>query len=277
MAFRSLKELGTELGGDIIFTHVADEEKGGDKGFQEILRRGYGEDVDYLFYGHGGNGDSIGVAANGSRGCTITVKGKSAHTARLETGINAVIKAADLIQELKKLADSVNRREFHLTGTDTVMMSRFSINKCVGFTAHNNVPDSCEIYIDRRYTPAETEEQIDDEYETVLNRARVNDPELEFVYSIKSGNLVSIVPTASEIVKGIQQASEKVLSFKPEPVGGSHSSDHGWFVARHGKPFASYGLGGEGTHSANERIRAEDVIKTTKIYALAMVNILGTP
>jgi len=276
MAFRALMETGIELEGDIIFTHVGDEEKGGRYGFREVLDRGYGEDVDYLFYAHGGSGETIGVAANGSRGCTINVRGRSAHTARLEQGINAVVKAADLIMKLKGLADEVNSREYHLPGTDSIMRSRFSINKCMGYVADNNVPDECEIYIDRRYTPAETKDQIDEEFKGVINTALQEDEDLSLDYKIHQGNLVSVAPPDSEIVRGIQSAADTVLGFRPQPTGGSHSSDHGWFVDRHGKPYASYGVGGEGIHSANERIKVEDVIRTTKVYALSLINILGT-
>ncbi|MFP3951761.1 MAG: M20 family metallopeptidase [Candidatus Bathyarchaeia archaeon] len=276
MAFRALMETGVELKGDILFTHVGDEERGGRYGFREVLERGYGEDIDYLFYAHGGSGDSIGVAANGSRGCTINVRGRSAHTARLEEGVNAVVKAAGLIMKLKELADDVNSRAYHLPGTDSIMRSRFSINKCMGYVANNNVPDECEVYIDRRYTPAETKEQIDEEYEGVINEALQEDPDLSLDYDIHEGNLVSVAPPDSEIVRGIQAAAEEVLGFRSQPTGGSHSSDHGWFVAKHGKPYASYGVGGEGIHSANERIKLEDVIYTTKVYALSMINILGT-
>lgn len=276
MAFRALMETGIELEGDIIFTHVGDEEKGGRYGFREVLDRGYGEDMDYLFYAHGGSGETIGVAANGSRGCTINVRGRSAHTARLEQGTNAVVKAADLIMKLKGLADEVNSRKYHLPGTDSIMRSRFSINKCMGYVANNNVPDECEIYIDRRYTPAETKDQIDEEFKGVINTALQEDENLSLDYKIHQGNLVSVAPPDSEIVKGIQSAADTVLGFRPQPTGGSHSSDHGWFVDRHGKPYASYGVGGEGIHSANERIKVEDVIRTTKVYALSMINILGT-
>ena len=275
MAFRAINRLGIKLKGDIVFTHVGDEERGGRYGFRTILDKGYGEGVDYLFYAHGGSGERIGIAANGSRGCTIRVKGISAHTARLEQGVNAVVKAAKLITRFQELADEVNQRSYHLPGTDTVMKSRFSINKCVGFVAHNNVPDSCEILVDRRYTPGETEEEIDREYIGVMERLKAEDPEFDAELTIRSGNKLSVAPANSEIVKSIQRAAEKVIGFKPKPAGGSHSSDHGWFVARHGKPFASYGIGGVGTHSADERIEVEDVIQTTKVYALAMLDLLG--
>ena len=276
MAYRALKELNIPLKGQITFTHVADEEKGGKYGFQEILERGYGEDVDYLFYAHGGKEESIGVAANGNRGASILVKGRSAHTAQLEEGVNAVVGASKMVLELQELANDVNTRKFHLPGTDSVMKSRFSINKIHGYIANNNVPDKCEIYVDRRYTPAETTEQVDQEYKNIIEKARRKHPDLEVEYQVMPGNLVSVAPADSELVKGIQEAAQIVIGYKPKPVGGSHSSDHGWFVARHGKPFASYGIGGEGVHSANERIKVDDIIKVTKVYALSVMKILGT-
>jgi acetylornithine deacetylase/succinyl-diaminopimelate desuccinylase family protein len=275
MAYRAIRELGIRLRGDMVFTHVADEELGGRYGFREILGRGYGEGVDCLFYAHGGSPDAVGVAANGSRGAAITVKGRSAHTAQLEQGVNAVVHAAALITGLQRHADMVNNREYRLPGTDSVMKSRFSINKVQGYVADNNVPDRCEIYVDRRYTPGETEGQVDQEYADVIAQARQKDPALEVEYVVQPGNLVSVAPADSSLVKGIQRAAERVIGYTPQPVGGSHSSDHGWFVRRHGKPFASYGIGGEGIHGANERIRVGDVIATTKVYALSMVNILG--
>jgi acetylornithine deacetylase/succinyl-diaminopimelate desuccinylase family protein len=275
MAYRSLKDLGIKLRGDIVFTHVGDEEVGGLYGFQEVLERGYGENIDMLYYAHGGTADTIGVAANGSRGVSINVLGRSAHTARLEQGVNAVVNAAKLVLSLQELADLVNKREYHLLGTESIMKSRFSINKIHGYVAHNNVPDKCEIRIDRRYTPGETEEQVDKEYADVIAKAKKKNPDLSVEYQILPGNLVSVAPADSKIVKGIQAAAEQVIGYKPKPVGGSHSSDHGWFVRRHGKPFASYGIGGEGVHSANERIKIEDIIATTKVYALSMIGILG--
>jgi len=275
MAYRALKELGLQLNGQLIFTHVADEEKGGRYGFQEILKRGYGEGVDFLFYGHGGDPKNIGVAANGSRGTSILVKGRSAHTAQLEDGVNAVVMGSRLVVELQDLADRVNKRAFHLPGTNSVMRSRFSVNRIHGYVANNNVPDECGIYVDRRYTPGEKAEEVDKEYQQVIDSAMRKYPDLSVDYEIVPGNLVSVAPADSAIVQGIQDAAITVLGYKPEPVGGSHSSDHGWFVSRYGKPFASYGVGGEGVHSANERILVEDIIRTTKVYALSMLKIMG--
>lgn len=276
MAFRAIRSLGIKLKGDIVFTHVADEERGGKYGFRYLINKGHGEGVDYLFYAHGGSGKQIGIAANGSRGCTIKVKGKAAHTARLENGVNAVVKAAELIRRLQKLADEVNPRRYPLQGTDTVMKSRFSINRCVGYVGGNIVPDSCEIRIDRRFTPGEKAEQIEREIQRVIDGLKAEDPEFDAELYISSGMELSVSSAESEIVKSVQRAAEKIIGFKPKPAGGSHSSDHGWFVSKHHKPVASYGIGGVGGHMADERIKVEDIILTTKVYALLMLDFLGT-
>ena len=275
MAFRAIRNLGITLKGDIIFTHVADEENGGKFGFRNILDSGYAEGVDYLFYGHGGRKEQIGIAANGSASVVITVKGRAAHTRSLEDGINAVEKAAELIVRLKKLGDEVNKREYPLPGTDTIMKSRFSVNKCDGYVATNCVPDKCEIIIDRRTTPGENIENAEREIRQVVEEMAAGDPEFEAEVSFNTRMDVSVSPADSELVKSFQRAAEKIVGIKPVPVGGSHSSDHGYFVTKHGKPVASYGTGGAGTHMADEHIAVEDIILTTKVYALTMLDLLG--
>ena len=101
------------------------------------------------------------------------------------------------------------------------------------------------------------------------------DPDLDAEVSFNTRMDVSVSPADSELVKSFQRAAEKVVGLKPIPVGGSHSSDHGYFVTKIGKPVASYGTGGSGTHMANEHIPVEEIIRTTKVYALTMLDILG--
>ena len=180
-----------------------------------------------LFYAHGGSAETIGIAANGSRGASFIIKGQSAHTAQLEQGINAVINAAKLVLELQKLGNEVNQRTYNLPGTDSVMRSRFSVNKIYGYVAHNYVPDRCEVEVDRRYTPGETEEEIDEEYSNVILKAKTKYPELNVDYTILQGNLVSVAPADSLLVEEIQKAAKQVIGITPKPIGGSHSSDHG--------------------------------------------------
>jgi succinyl-diaminopimelate desuccinylase len=275
MAFRALKKNGIKLKGNLTFTHVADEEKGGKFGFRNMLDRGYAEGVDYLFYGHGGVKEFIGVAANGSSNMHITVKGKAAHTSRLENGVNAINKACKLATRLKKLGDEVNLRRYPLPGTETVMMSRFSLNKFEGYVANNSVPDAVKMIVDRRYTPAESLEQAGEEIQKVIDELKAEDPDFDADLVVEGRMDLSVSPPDSKIVKSIQRSAEKLVGMVPRPRGGSHSSDHGHFVTLHHKPVASYGIGGSGGHMANENTNVEDVITTTKVYALILMDLLG--
>ena len=137
------------------------------------------------------------------------------------------------------------------------------------------MPNRCEIIIDRRITPGEDIEEVEEEIRQVIDELKAEDPKFDAELSFEPRMDVSVSPVDSEIVKSFQRAAEKLIGIKPVPRGGSHSSDHGYFVTKHGKPVASYGIGGVGTHMANEHIAVEDVILTTKVYALTMLDLLG--
>jgi len=275
MAFRAVKSLGLKLKGDLVFTHVCDEERGGKYGFKNLIEKGYGEGVDCLFYSHAGVPDRIGIAANGSRRFDILVKGKPSSTSRVLDGVNAIHGAAELVLRLKELSDKVNRREYHLPGTDSVMVSRFSMNRIHAYVADNAVPDQCELRIDRRFTPAESPEQVEDEIRQIVDGMKKKDPSFEAEVSVAPGMDLSVSDPNSDLVRAIQRCAEKVIGSVPRPAGGSHSSDHGFFNTKYRKPVASYGIGGMSSHSPNERIKTEDVILSAKVWTLLMAELVG--
>jgi acetylornithine deacetylase/succinyl-diaminopimelate desuccinylase family protein len=273
-AFRAVKNLGIKLKGDMVFTHVADEEKGGKFGFKNLIEKGYGDNIDFLFYAHSGSPNQITIASNGECAFDIEIKGKSAHTANNEEGINAVQNAARLILRLQKLGDEVNARRYHVPGTNSIMKSRFSINRCIGYVADNSVPERCELRIDRRWTPGETLEQVQGEIKRAIDEWKAEDPKFNATLTVTPGMDLSVSAADSELVKVIQRSAKK-LGYDTKPEGGSHSSDHGFFNSRYHKPLASYGIGGERFHQTNERIKVDDVILTAKVHGLVMVDLLG--
>lgn len=286
IAFRAVKDLGIKLKGDLLFTHVCDEEKGGKYGFKYLIENGYGDGIDCLFYPHGGRRESVSIAANGSTRFEITVKAppveeSASSTSQASTILerersNAILEAAKLIPRLQELADEVRTRKYLLPGTDSTMRSRFSINKCHAYLADNFPPKVCEIHIDRRWTPAETPESIAREVQEVIDELKKEDPMFDAELKVVPGMDLSVSPADSHLVKSIQKCAKKLIGFEPKPVGGSHSSDHGYFNTKYGKPLASYGIGGMGTHTTNERIKVEDVILTAKLHCLVMTDLLGT-
>ncbi len=84
----------------------------------------------------------------------VETRGKSAHGARPELGINAVRSMARVVEVLEgEYADELRRRPPHpLLGRPTINVGRIR-----GGTQPNIVPDHCVIEADRRTVPGETE------------------------------------------------------------------------------------------------------------------------
>ena len=275
---KAIIDAGLKLNGDIIFTFVGDEERGGHYGFKPLLEQGYGDDADFMIYSAGASeGKQIDIASNGRRIFEIVVRGKTAHTAWNERGVNAILKAVKLITRLQELSDEVNERTYLIPETEIEMKSRFSINVIHAEVGVNNLPDHCILLIDRRITAGETFEEATEEIQTIINSLQNEDSSFKAKLSWQEDTWMplSLSPVDSSVVKGIQKAVESVMGFTPLVGSLNGSCDHGWFNKMIKKPIATYGIAeGVNAHSPNEALRIKDLINTTKVYALAMVNLL---
>ena len=88
---------------------------------------------------------------------TISVKGKSAHGAHCDLGVNALYKMAPIIADVEALHRRLPSDDFLGKGSVTV-----SFIECTTASL-NAVPDSARIYLDRRLTHGETVEKALDE------------------------------------------------------------------------------------------------------------------
>ena len=283
-AIKAIKDAGVRLKGDIVFAFVCDEERGGHRGMKYVVDEGHC-DTDHLLYsGGGGDGDKIGIAANGRAYYRITVKGHTAHTGRNDQGINAAVKAMKLITRLQELREDVNNRKDKFKSGDFEIegKGRLSINLVNAFTTGNNVPDLCTVQIDRRFIPkVESFESTLAEIQAIVEELKTEDPEfdaeVEFVPDRWFNPSVSVIDP--NLVESLQGSVSKVLGITPEinnAVGGG-SSDHCWFNMKYpDRSFVSYGCGrGGNSHTYDEFTTVDGLVDNTKIYALFFMNLLG--
>ncbi|MBI4326400.1 MAG: M20/M25/M40 family metallo-hydrolase, partial [Chloroflexi bacterium] len=100
----------------------------------------------------------------------LTTKGKSAHGARPELGRNAVHAMARIVDLLEtQYAAALRRRKHPLLGCPTI-----NVGAIKGGTQANIVPAQCEILIDRRTLPGETEAIVRREIIEFLRRNRLH-------------------------------------------------------------------------------------------------------
>jgi putative selenium metabolism hydrolase len=105
--------------------------------------------------------NKIALGHKGKAQISIKTHGVSAHGSAPEKGINAIYEMAEIIQR-------VNITNLELMGKDglrgTLVMSRISSVSA----SLNAVPSECEVYLDRRMIPGDTEDDIRQEMEQLI-------------------------------------------------------------------------------------------------------------
>jgi len=89
-------------------------------------------------------------AARGQFEGTVTVHGTNAHAATPEAGDNAVLAAAPVLEAMATFDEAVGTPVHETLGEPTLTPTVIE-----GGDAHNQVPDSCQITVDRRSVPPE--------------------------------------------------------------------------------------------------------------------------
>ena len=100
-AAEMLDELGIDLAGDLILQTTIEEEDGGVGGVLSALERGYQPDAAVV--SEPWEVPNVGIASAGAMYLRITVPGKSSHAARGHEGVNAIEKAALILDSLVDL------------------------------------------------------------------------------------------------------------------------------------------------------------------------------
>ncbi len=103
----------------------------------------------------------ITLGHKGKAQVTITTAGVSAHGSAPEKGVNAIYEMAEIIQRVEK-------RNLELLKNGDVH-STMVISKISSVAASlNAVPFACEVYVDRRTIPGETDQDIKNEFDAII-------------------------------------------------------------------------------------------------------------
>ena len=105
--------------------------------------------------------NKITLGHKGKAQISIKTHGVSAHGSAPEKGINAIYEMAEIIQRVKATNLELMEKD-GLRGT--LVMSRISSVSA----SLNAVPSECEVYLDRRLIPGETEDDIKQEMEQLI-------------------------------------------------------------------------------------------------------------
>jgi putative selenium metabolism hydrolase len=103
----------------------------------------------------------ITLGHKGKAQISIKTQGLSAHGSAPEKGVNAVYEMAEIIQRVEKTNLELMKKD---SPRGTLVLSKISSVSA----SLNAVPSECEVYLDRRMVPGETEEDIRREMEQII-------------------------------------------------------------------------------------------------------------
>jgi len=235
----------------LLLTFVADEEvalRGSEyliKNRKEIFK-----DIKYGLVAES-NGLNLTIAQKGIVDLKVKFKGKAAHASRPESGDNAIYKAADFIQELRKLIKKLNKRKVPLLGKGTI-----SVGTINGGTKVNIVPEFCNLEIDRRIVPGETIDSAIKQIRFILKKLDLN-ADIE----IRASRMPMRIDSNLELINIIKSIT------KVKSIGESGYTESEMYYKDAKIPCITFGPGiPSQAHVANEYIPIKNLQKATKIY-----------
>ena len=169
-AAAALVRSGVERRGTLVFHLAADEELAGIHGTKVLWERGL-LDQDACIVGEPSE-LQLGLAERGGAWFTATAYGKAAHGSQPHRGVNAITSMARFLLRLPEVLPDL---EHPLTGRPTVNAALIT-----GGSAPNVVPDRCQVDIDRRISPGETDpEQVRAPFLALVADLQRDHPELD--------------------------------------------------------------------------------------------------
>ncbi|MGN6700068.1 MAG: M20 family metallopeptidase [Thermomicrobiales bacterium] len=268
MAGVALARAGVPLEGTLIVTEVADEETSGNEGAGYIVQNSHVE-ADYVIVGEQTQGQ-ICLGERGGAATIVTVYGATGHAATPWKGVNAIEGMARVITALREeLWSKLEARTHQYFPHSTATISMIS-----GGVKTNVIPDKCEIHVDRRTLPDETQESVEAEIREVAERAIAGVPGLRVEVATRPVRPAIESDAESAVGRAIQAATryigkEVVLTGFFAATDGKHFAPKGW-------PTLIMGPGDPATaHTPNEWVGVDEVLEATKLYALTALALLG--
>lgn len=153
------KELGFTAGKTVYVSCSVDEEDCDGENLKHLFKE-LGVRPDYVVICEPSSNE-ITLGHKGKAQISIKTHGVSAHGAAPEKGVNAIYEMAEIIQRVEQ----TNRELMKKDGVrGTLVMSRISSVS----VSLNAVPSECEVYLDRRMAPGETEDSIKQEMARII-------------------------------------------------------------------------------------------------------------
>ena len=243
---------------DVYFCALMGEE-GGNDGAQTLVQRGF--QADFAIAGEPTDGRIV-HAHKGSLWFRVSTRGRSAHGATPENGESAILKMSAVVQYLLgDYAAGLRLRAAAPLGAPTV-----NVGIIRGGTQTNIVPDYCEIDVDRRLIPGETQEAVVDGLRDALKHL-----------GVEIGSIRGCPPLYTDPTNPFVQRLAAAIGRPDALTVAPWFCDAGIFAAR-GIPAVAFGPGSAvQAHTADEFVELSEVFHAAQVLEGFLVSCGQSP
>jgi succinyl-diaminopimelate desuccinylase len=199
----------------------------------------------------------------------VVTRGRAAHGAMPETGVNAVL---HMLEYLRALPD------LDLSGPQHPLLSgvTLSINRIEGGFRTNVVPDECRATIDIRTLPGQDHGSLLVVLESLA--ARLGEAIDDFSAAVEVIQDVAPVetPLDHELVRAVERAATLASGTPPRIRGVSYFSDASVLQPATGVPTVLFGPGDDAVaHRTDEHVSVSDLVAAARVFAALPVVAFG--
>lgn len=217
-----------------------------------------------------GDIEKLDIGASGFIAYLVTTKGRSVHSSRAYTGVNAIVSMLYVLQSLHELSLRV---ETKWSKFDT--FSRYGLPKakpCLNITlirgghSINAIPEKCTVEGDRRVIPDEDYEEAGREIvNVILDVKRRYNLDLEFEIHFEHPPYVT--QPENKVLQIYKKCAESVLKGEVQTIVGMGSTDISHVRSRLNMNVFAHGAGDtkSNSHGWNESVGVENLLNLTKI------------
>ncbi|MCC6889221.1 MAG: M20 family metallopeptidase [Hyphomicrobiales bacterium] len=162
-AVRMLCAMRERWSGTLLAVFVADEEVASRGARRFVAER---PQIDLCLVGEP-TSNTVVIAHKGSMRPLVRVHGVPAHSASPDRGDNALYRAARLLLMIEDEHRALSGVSHPLLGSPSLTVTRMA-----GGHADNVVPESCDLLLDRRMIPGESEHRVQARFEALLREAK---------------------------------------------------------------------------------------------------------
>jgi succinyl-diaminopimelate desuccinylase len=276
VAAAAIKRSGTRLAGRLVVGALVDEE--GDMiGVRHLCQTPIGRALDAAIICEPEENE-LCLEQRGVVWARVTVRGRMAHGAMPEAGVNPITAVGALLREvpaLQKRLRALCARSRHLrppTVTPTIVRAPLS-----GVPQSNVIPATAETTLDIRLTPGPTEEAIAAEIDAACRRAAAACHGVSIEWRPVNGyRLATRVDREEPLVQAMRAGVRQATGRAPRFGGVPGSTDGTILRTVLGIPIVTCGPGNRLIpHQVDEYVEVAELVDAARIYVASVLAYLG--